>query len=100
MTTETSQTNKTIIIGYLDTMLVRGKGKDKETGRPKREEVTRKTGRNTMKGKWESLSMQVGSPYGGMFGLALEIDPKVPGAELLDEAQPDTMLAIEGSLQP
>ena len=42
---------------------------------------------------------QVRSPYGGMFAMPIEIEPNVPGAELLESATADTMLAIEGSLQ-
>jgi len=45
------------------------------------------------------VTLQVRSPYGGMFAMPIEIEPNVPGAELLAGATADTMLAIEGALQ-
>jgi hypothetical protein len=63
-------------------------------------EITRKAGRTRgIGGRWENLTLQVRSPYGGMFAMPIEIEPNVPGAELLARATADTMLAIEGALQ-
>jgi hypothetical protein len=100
MTIETTgRTNTVIVIGRLDTTLVRGKGGSRDGGRGKRDEVTVRTGRNAMRGKSERLTVQVRSAFGGMFALPLEIEPDVPGAELLDGAEADTLLVFEGSLQ-
>ena len=97
-----SFTNHVIVVGMLDTMLVRDRGakRDKETGRHKLIETTRKEGRTRgLGGRWENMTLQVGGPYGGMFALPLELTPDVPGIELLDTAEADTMLAVEGRLQ-
>lgn len=103
MTTEkVTFTNHVIVVGMLDTMLVRDRGarRDKDSGRPKLIETTRKEGRTRgLGGRWENLTLQVGSPYGGMFALPLELTPDVPGIELLDTAEADTLLAVEGRLQ-
>ena len=100
MTTEqsTQPANRVIIVGMLDTMLVRDRSGRRDDRR--RVEVTRRSGRERGDGgRWERLTLQVRSPYGGMFAMPLEIEPDVPGAELLADAQPDTLLAVEGSLQ-
>lgn len=107
MTTDSTAntTNKVIVIGMLDTMLVRDRGvqgdkHDRRGGRDQMIQVTRKAGRTRgTGGRWENLTLQVRSPYGGMFAMPIEIEPNVPGAELLVSATADTMLAIEGSLQ-
>ncbi len=104
MSTEitTNTANKVIVVGMLDTMLVRDRGdkRDRRGGRDQVIEVTRKAGRTRgTGGRWENLRLQVRSPYGGMFAMPIEIEPNVPGAELLESATADTMLAIEGSLQ-
>jgi hypothetical protein len=96
--TTTERTNAVIVVGRLDTTLVRGRGRG-EDGRAKRDEVTVRAGRNAMRGKSERLTVQVRSAFGGMFALPIEIEPDVPGAELLDGAEPDTLLAFEGALQ-
>jgi len=103
MTTEvtTSPANKVIVVGMLDTMLVRERGARRGAeGRAKLVEVTRREGRARGRGgRWENLTLQVRSPYGGMFAMPIEIEPNIPGAQLLQSAAPDAMLAIEGSLQ-
>jgi hypothetical protein len=107
MTTDnmTNTVNKVIVVGMLDTMLVRDRGdrsdkRDRRAGRDQMIEVTRKAGRTRgIGGRWENLTLQVRSPYGGMFAMPIEIEPNVPGAELLAGATADTMLAIEGALQ-
>jgi hypothetical protein len=94
--------NRVIVVGMLDTMLVRDRSakRDKESGRAMLIEATRKEGRTRgLGGRWENMILQVGSPYGGMFALPIELSPDVPGIELLDSAAAETMLAIEGSLQ-
>lgn len=101
MTTEqsTQPANRVIIVGMLDTMLVREQSARRSEGR-KMVAVTRRSGRERGDGgRWERLTLQVRSPYGGMFAMPLEIEPDVPGAELIAGAQPDTLLAVEGSLQ-
>ncbi len=97
----TSPANKVIVIGMLDTMLVRERGARRSAeGRAKMVAVTRREGREHGRGgRWENLTLQVRSPYGGMFAMPIEIEPNIPGAELLQSAAADTMLAIEGSLQ-
>jgi len=104
MTTEitTNTANKVIVVGMLDTMLVRDRGekRDRRGGRDQMIEVTRKAGRTRgTGGRWETLTLQVRSPYGGMFAMPIAIEPNTPGAALLESATVDTMLAIEGSLQ-
>jgi len=37
----------------------------------------------------------VRSPYGGMFALPIEIEPDVPGAELLEGAEAEMVLAFD-----
>src|SRR5690349_24306421 len=86
MTTETTTNtaNKVIVVGMLDTMLVRDRGekRDGRGGRDQMIEVTRKSGRTRgTGGRWENLTLQVRSPYGGMFAMPIEIEPNVPGAE-------------------
>jgi hypothetical protein len=98
----TNLANKVIVIGMLDTMLVRDRTarQDKASGHPKMVEVLTQAGRTRgTGGRWENLTLQVRAPYGGMFAMPIEIEPNVPGAELLASATADTMLAIEGSLQ-
>jgi hypothetical protein len=97
--TATERTNRVIVVGRLDTTLVRRRGADKDGGRVKRDEVTVREGRNAMRGKSERLTVQVRSAFGGMFALPIEIEPDVPGANLLEGAEPDTLLAFEGALQ-
>lgn len=104
MTTDnmTDTVNKVIVVGMLDTMLVRDRGdkRDRRGGRDHMIEVTRKAGRSRgIGGRWENLTLQVRSPYGGMFAMPIELAPNTPGAELLQSAAADTMLAVEGSLQ-
>ena len=104
MTTEftMSLANKVIVIGMLDTMLVRDRTvrRDKASGRPKMVEVLTQAGRTRgTGGRWENLTLQVRSPYGGMFALPIAIEPSIPGADLLRSAAADTMLAVEGTLQ-
>jgi len=103
MTTEvtTNAANKVIVVGMLDTMLVRDSGARRGTeGRAKMVAVTRREGRERGRGgRWENLTLQVRSPYGGMFAMKIELEPDVPGAELLEHAEAETMLAIEGTLQ-
>jgi len=99
---EVGSVNRVIVVGMLDTMLVRDRTarRDKETGRAKLIEVTRREGRDRgTGGRWEHLTLQVRSPYGGMFALPIEIEPDVPGAELIASAKADTLLAVEGGLQ-
>jgi hypothetical protein len=94
--------NRVIVVGMLDTMLVRDRTvrRDKETGRTKLIAVTWRKGRDRgTGGRWEHLTLQVRSPYGGMFALPIEIEPGVPGAELIASAEADTLLAVEGGLQ-
>ena len=103
MSTEmTISSNHVVVVGMLDTMMVRDRNakRDKNSGRPMLIETTRKEGRTRgVGGRWENMTLQVGSPYGGMFALPIELSPDVPGIELLDSAAAETMLAIEGSLQ-
>jgi hypothetical protein len=103
MSTEmTISSNHVVVVGMLDTMMVRDRNakRDKERGRPMLIETTRKEGRTRgVGGRWENMTLQVGSPYGGMYALPIELSPDVPGIELLDNAAAETMLAIEGSLQ-
>lgn len=108
MTTEVTTTevstipvNKVIVIGMLDTMLVRDRDARRSTeNRANMVAVTRKEGRTRGRGgRWENLTLQVRSPYGGMFAMPIEIEPDVLGAELLHSAPAETMLAIEGTLQ-
>src|SRR5690348_11009553 len=104
MTTEiiTNMANRVIVVGMLDTMLVRDRGdkRSRRGGRDEMIEVTRKAGRTWgTGGRWENLTLQVRSPYGGLFAMPIAIEPNTPGAELLESATADTMLAIEGSLQ-
>jgi len=107
MITESTTTtaNKVIVVGMLDTMLVRDRGdrgdkRDRRGGRDQKIEVTRKAGRTRgTGGRWENLTLQVRSPYGGMFAMPIEIEPNVPGVELLAGTTAHTMLAIEGALQ-
>jgi len=103
MSTEiTISSNHVVVVGMLDTMMVRDRNakRDKNSGRPILIESTRKEGRTRgVGGRWENMILQVGSPYGGMFALPIELSPDVPGIELLDSAAAETMLAIEGSLQ-
>jgi hypothetical protein len=101
MSTEitTNTANKVIVVGMLDTMLVRDRGdkRDRRGGRDQVIEVTRKAGRTRgTGGRWENLTLQVRSPYGGMFAMPIAIEPNTPGAALLESATVDTMLAIEG----
>ena len=103
MTTENvTSANHVIVIGMLDTFLVRDRNakRDKDSDRPKLIEATRKEGRTRgLGGRWENMTLQVGGPYGGMFALPLELTPDVPGLELLDTAEAETLLAVEGRLQ-
>jgi hypothetical protein len=100
MTTEVTTTaNKVIVVGMLDTMLIRDRAAKRSEGR-KMMEVTKKSGRDRgTGGRRQSLRFQVRSPFGGMFALPLEIAPDTPGAELLEGAEAETMLAVEGALQ-
>ena len=94
-----STTNTVIVVGMLDTMLVRERS-DKRERRGAMVETTRRSGRSRgTGGRWENLRLQVSSPYGGMFALPIELAPDVPGIELLDDAAPEALLAVEGSLQ-
>jgi len=98
----TNLANKVIVIGMLDTMLVRDRTarRDKASGRPKMVEVLTQAGRTRgTGGRWENLTLQVRSPYGGMFAMPIEIEPSIPGAELIHSAAADSLIAIEGSLQ-
>jgi len=99
---ELLSSNHIIVVGMLDTMLVRDRNarRDKATGRPQMVEMVRKAGRTRgLGGRWENMTLQVGGPYGGMFALPLDLKPDVPGVELLDTAEAETMLAVEGRLQ-
>ena len=99
MTTEVTSANKVIVVGMLDTMLVRDRAAKRSEGR-KMVEVTQKSGRDRgTGGRRQSLKLQVRSPFGGMFALPLEIEPDVVGAELLERAEAETMLTVEGVLQ-
>jgi hypothetical protein len=99
MITEVTTANKVIVVGMLDTMLIRDRDAKRSEGR-KMVEVTKKTGRDWgTGGRHKQLKFQVRSPYGGMFALPIEIEPDVPGAELLEAAEAETILAIEGTLQ-
>jgi hypothetical protein len=100
MTTEvTIAANKVIVVGLLDTILVRDRSTKRSEGR-KMVEVTKKTGRDRgTGGRWENMKFQVRSPYGGMFALPIEIEPDVPGADLIENAEAESMLAVEGTLQ-
>ena len=94
--------NKVIVVGMLDTMLVRDRAAGRVAGsdRPKMAEITHRALRSrTKRGRREALTIQARSPYGGMFAMPLDLEPDVPGAELLDEAAPDQLLAFEGCLQ-
>src|SRR5262245_7137979 len=79
MTTEVTMTpaNKVIVVGMLDTMLVRERGaRPGAEGRAKMVAVTRREGRSRGRGgRWENLMLQVRSPYGGMFAMPIEIEP-------------------------
>jgi hypothetical protein len=100
--TTTVTANKVIVVGMLDTMLVqeRAARRDKDGGKRKLIEVTKKEGRDRGRGgRWENLALQVRSPYGGMFAMRVELEPDVPGAELLAAAEAETLLAFEGILQ-
>ncbi|HJZ49116.1 MAG TPA: hypothetical protein VKE41_18190 [Roseiflexaceae bacterium] len=104
MTTEvnTPTQNRVIVVGMLDTMLVRDRTarRDKVTGRANMIEVTRKEGRaRGTRGMREELVIQARSPYGGMFALKIELEPDVPGAALLESAEAETLLTFEGTLQ-
>jgi hypothetical protein len=91
--------NHVVVVGILDTMLTRDRH-DKRGGRAVMVEITRRSGRaRGTGGRWENVRLQVGSPYGGMFALPIELSADVPGKELLDDAAAETMLAVEGSLQ-
>src|SRR5262249_7529847 len=91
--------NKVIVVGMLDTILVRDRNAKRGEGR-KMVEITKKVGRDSgTGGRWENMRLQVRSPYGGMFALPIEIEPDVLGAELLHAAAAETLLAIEGTLQ-
>jgi len=86
----------------LDTMLVRDRDarRDKERGWHAMIEVTKKVGRDREKGgRWESMALRVRSPYGGMFAMQIELEPDVPGAELIAAAEVEALLAFEGILQ-
>ncbi len=94
--------NKVIVVGMLDTMLVQDRNvkRDKESGRRAMVEVTKKVGRDRERGgRWENLTLQVRSPYGGMFAMKVELEPDVPGVELIAAAEAETLLAFEGILQ-
>ncbi len=98
MTTESIfPANRVIVVGMLDTMRVR----DQQARHArtlvevtKRALRTRGTG-----GRRAELAVQVRSPYGGMFAMKIALEPDVPGAELLDAAAAETLLAFEGMLQ-
>src|SRR5262245_26567973 len=65
-------TNQVIVVGMLDTMLIRDSEakRDKERGRRAMIEVTKKVGRDREKGgRWQTMALQVRSPYGGMFAM-------------------------------
>jgi hypothetical protein len=71
----TTPVNKVIVVGILDTILVRDRSAKRGEGR-KMVEVTKKVGRDRgTGGRWEDLKLQVRSPYGGMFALPIEIEP-------------------------
>jgi hypothetical protein len=98
-TDTTTPANKVIVVGRLDTMLMRDHTVRRSEGR-KLVEVTKREGRDRgTGGRWQSVVLQVGSPYGGLFALPLEIAPNVPGAELLHDAAADMQFAVEGTLQ-
>lgn len=94
--------NKVIVIGMVDTMLVRDRttGRAVGTGRSKMTEITHRALRNRAKGgRREELTIQARSPYGGMFAIKIDLEPDVPGAALIDAATADELLAFEGCLQ-
>src|SRR5437868_3753921 len=98
--TPTNTVNHVIVVGMLDTMLVRDRAARRSEGRAKMEEVTKRAGRDRRTGgRWENITLQVRSPYGGMFALPTEIEPDVPGAGLFDTAEPETLIADEGHIQ-
>lgn len=98
--TPSNTVNHVIVVGILDTMLVRNREVRRSEGRPKMDEVTKRAGRDRRTGgRKEDIKLQVRSPYGGMFALPAEIEPDVPGIELLETTEADTMLAIEGYVQ-
>jgi hypothetical protein len=102
MTSEplTTTANKVIVVGMLDTMLVRDRSARRGEGRGALTEVTTRELRMRGKGGTrQELAIQTRAPYGGMFAMKIELEPDVPGAELLDQAQADTLLAFEGMLQ-
>lgn len=91
--------NTVIVVGMVDTMLVRDPSAKRGEGR-RLVEVIKQAGRDWgTGGRWENLRLQVRSPYGGMFALPIELEPHVAGAELLATAAAETLLAIEGTLQ-
>lgn len=96
-------TNHVIIVGMLDTMLVRERTARTSGGSrvpPARTEVTTRAGRDRRTGgRWAQITLQVRSPYGGMFALATEVAPDAPGADLIAHVAPDTLLVVEGHLQ-
>jgi hypothetical protein len=102
MTTEplTTTANKVIVVGMLDTMLVRDRSARRGEGRGALTEVTTRELRTRGKGGTrQELAIQTRAPYRGMFAMKIELEPDVPGAELLDAAKADTLLAFEGMLQ-
>jgi hypothetical protein len=95
-------TNHAIVVGLLDTMLVRDRNakRDKESGRLKLIETTRKDGRTRgLGGRWEDMTLWVRDPYGGMFALPIDLTLDVPGIDLLETIGAESMLAAEGRLQ-
>src|SRR5262245_12024361 len=94
MTTEVTTANKGTVVGMRGALLLRDRNAKRSEGR-KMVEVTKKVGRDHgTGGRHKSMKLQVRSPYGGMFALPIEIEPDVPGAELLEAAEAETILAI------
>lgn len=86
--------NKAIVFGIVDTRQQRERDR-KKGGAP---EAAVRRFRNPALGETYTVKLQVASPYGNTFALAVEVNAGIAGAEHLPTARPGDVLVLEGHL--
>lgn len=94
MTTQQFPRNKAIVFGIVDSRWQNMK--DRKKGLPPEAAVRRF--RNPALGETYQVQLQLASPYGNSFGLSVEVNAGVAGAEHLTVVRPGDVLVLEGHL--
>jgi hypothetical protein len=92
MTTQQFPRNEAIVFGIVDSRWQNMK--DRKKGLPLEAAVRRF--RNPALGETYQVQLQLASPYGNSFGLSVEVNAGVAGAEHLTAVRPGEVLVLEG----